>query len=177
MEQRRKSGLGPVKLAPEHVSKQRVIAVPASTCIQGDDEQVGSLHLFKDQLRSACAGHSVTKPSRHPIQDRSSHQEGPDVGRLPVKHLGNEIVDDLPVVAGERTDLPVDVLVPAERKPGKVHPRSPAFGPLLQNTNVFGLKVNVECLLEQSRRLGLSKAKLFGAKLGHLPPCSQPGER
>src|SRR6188508_2829654 len=86
------------------IAKEMVIAVPLPPVIEGDQEEVGSLQDFEDGLAVALAGDGIAERRSQAVEDGGANQERPDVVRLPPKHLLYEVIDDVPVVAGERGD-------------------------------------------------------------------------
>src|SRR5215831_4333809 len=99
------------------------------------------------------------------------------MGRLMVENLGGEVIHDLAIISPESTNLAILVLVPMQRQPGEVNASRPAFGPILQHTDVLRLKAKIERLVEQSCRLCLGKTKLVGTYFRHLTPRTQSGQR
>ena len=59
-------------------------------------------------------------------------QEAPDLVRLAVEHLVDEVVDDEAVVTGEAGDEPGDVVTALQREGGELQGGDPSFGADLQ---------------------------------------------
>ena len=93
-----------------------------------------------------------------------------------LEHLFGQVVQDVPVAAGERGDEAVDVAASAQRQAGQLQPGRPAFGPRGQRR---GHRVRQRRtgprsagrgrdLLQQRRRLPRREPQFRGAQLGQL---------
>src|SRR5437660_7967647 len=62
----------------QQISKEMVIAVPASLVIQGDEEQVGVFEIFQGCLPGTRGGeqNGITKRAAQAVQDRCTQQKG-----------------------------------------------------------------------------------------------------
>jgi hypothetical protein len=176
VQQGREPGLGLVQLTAHHLREQRVIAVPAAGVVQGLQEELGPLDLLQHALRAARAGYRVAQRCAAAVQDAGAEQEGAGHRRQPAEHLGGQVVEDVPVIAGKAADEPgwVGVLVATQRQPGQIQACGPAFGPLPQRMHLLGRQGQAERPVQHLRRLGLGEAKLPGPDLGHLPAGPQP---
>jgi hypothetical protein len=93
--------------------------------------------------------------------------------RLPLQHLGHQVLGDRAVTAGELGDEPYRVGVPGEGQDGEAEPGRPALGPLMQHHGrIVGQRDAASG--EELTGLVLGKAELRGANLGQLLGQPQP---
>jgi hypothetical protein len=116
------------QLEAQEVGKQLVVAKPGSLPVQRDDERVRVLQLEQDSLRVAPLREQVGKLAVHAGNDRSSQQHPLDLDRLVFQHLGEEVLADGAVAAGELVHEAVGIGVCGERDRRQAHPGRPTFG-------------------------------------------------
>ena len=118
---------------PQHVGEQVVVAVPLPPIVQRDDEQVGALQGRDHLAAVVAAGDGVTQRSGEPVENRRLQQEAANRIRLMRQHLLDQIVDEVPVVAGEPGDEAARVLAALQGERGELQRGDPPLGPLLQD--------------------------------------------
>ena len=101
-------------LVPEEFGEKRVVAVPVALPVKRDEQQVRALELIKDPVGSLCLGDGVAKRTAQPRQDRRPKQERLQLGHLARENLSGQVVDDVPIVAGERLDHAARIRPPAQ---------------------------------------------------------------
>ena len=124
------------EVGPQHVREQVVVAVPVAAVVERDQEQVGAVQRLQGGLAAGPTGHGVAQRAAQPVQQAGAQQEGADLFGLPLQHLLDQVVDDVPVVAGEAGDEGADVLSSLHREGGELERGDPAFGPSLQRGDV-----------------------------------------
>jgi hypothetical protein len=98
----RAAGLFFLQAGAEQAGEQVVIAPPDAYLIQRDQEQTLPFGLLEQYLAAVPAGHGVAQRAAEPLQHRGLQQELPHLSALPVEHLLGQVVQDVPVAAGER---------------------------------------------------------------------------
>ena len=102
----------------QHVGEQMVVAVPKAPVVERDQEQVPALEGLEHGPTAVLARHRIAERAVQPAQDRRVEQKGPDMLRLTLQDLPDQVVDDVAVVAGEAGDEAGNVvLVPASTAP------------------------------------------------------------
>ena len=82
------------------------------------------------------AGDGIAQRTAQPVQDRGLQQEVLDRVGLPLQHLLDQVVDDVPVVSGEAGDEAGDVVPALHRERRQLERRDPALGAPLQGGDV-----------------------------------------
>ena len=100
---------------PEQLTEHAVVAEPGTAGIEGHDERVGVLKVQQDPLRARGSGKQVGELAVDPVQHGGAQQQALDFRRLPLQHLGHQVLGDRAVAAGELGDEPFRVGVPGER--------------------------------------------------------------
>ena len=96
------AGLLLLQKSAEQVGEQVVIAPPATHLIQRDQEQARPFRLLQQRLAALAAGDGVAQRAVEPFQHRGLEQERPQLLVLPLEHLLGQVVQHVPVAAGER---------------------------------------------------------------------------
>jgi hypothetical protein len=109
-----------------------VVAKPGTAGVERDDECVGVLEVEQDPFRSGCAGEEVGQLTIDPVQYRGTQQQALYLRRLPVEHLGQQILRDRPIAAGELGHEPVRPGVPGQGQRGQSQSGRPPLGSLVQ---------------------------------------------
>ena len=106
----------------KQISKEVVIAVPASLVVLRDDEQVGALDIFQGCLpgNGWVEQNGIAKRPAQAIKDRCAQQESLDAFGLLVQDLFHQIVQHEMVAAGEGLDEAGDVLMSLHGKRGQL---------------------------------------------------------
>ena len=174
------AGLFLLQAGAEQVGEQVVVAPPAADLIQRHQEQPGPLDLLQQRLAPGPAGDRVAQRTGQPFQHRGLQQEGAHLLGLALEHLLGQVVQDVPVAAGERGHEPGDVRLAAQRQRGQLQPGCPAFGPRGQRRHICSGQRHVGYgghLPQQRRGLLNGELQLSRAELGQLPAGPTPGQR
>ena len=160
----------------EQVGEQVVIAPPAAHLIQRDQEQPRPFGLFEQRLAALAAGDGVAQRAAEPLQHRGLEQEPPQLLVLPLEHLFGQVVQDVPVAAGERGHEAGGIVVSAQGQRGQLQPGRPALGPGRQRRH-RRIRQGRHRVLEQLPGLRGRKPQLGRAYLGQLVAGPQPRQR
>src|SRR5689334_8020385 len=95
----------------EDFGKEAVIAVPVASAIQRNDKEVAPLQGCEAHLALLLAGDGIAQLSIQPVENGGLEQEVADAFVLTLQDFFYEIVRDVPVIPGERTDEGVNVLI------------------------------------------------------------------
>ena len=161
---------------PQQVGEEMVIAPPAPDIVQLDHEQPGPVHLFEQFLAVVAARDRVTQRPAQTFQHRRLEQEVPQVGALPFEDLLTQVVQDVPVAAGESGHEAHDVGLVAQGQRGQLQPDGPALGPLGQRGHRGKVEFGHD-LAEQFGRLIQVEPEIGCAHLTQLAPAPVPGQR
>ena len=130
-----------------------VIAVPLPRLIQGHDEQIGLIQFQQDVVAARALGlaksHGIAERRAKAVQDGRFEQKVLHVGRLPLKNLFDQVVQDVAMAAGKGLHQPVHVVVTSKRQGRQVQSGDPPFGAPLQSNNVG--RREIELHLSRSR--------------------------
>ena len=110
-----------------------VVAVPLPSLVERQQEQVGLFQLAEEAGRALAVGDGIAQVGRQPFKDRRAEQEASERWWLRVQQLCPQVVDDVPVAAGEALDAGVGIGMALERERGEVQARGPAFGAIVQD--------------------------------------------
>ena len=161
------------QLQLQQVGEQLVVAEPGPPRIQRDHERVGLLELLQEPLPARASGEQVGQFAVHPVQYRGPQQQPPDLLRLPVEHLGQQVLRHRPLAAGELGREPVRVRMPGQRQRRQPQPRRPALGTVIQQPE-GGAGQLYPGRFEQRPRLLAGEPQVGRADLGELPRQPQP---
>ena len=172
---RRAPGLLLLQAGAEQVGEQVVIAPPAAHLIQRDQEQARPLRLLQQRLAALAAGDRVAQRAAEPVEHRRLEQERAQLLILLLEHLLGQVVQDVPVAAGERGHESSGILVSAQRQRGQLQPGRPALGPRRQRRH-RRIRQGPRRVLEQLPGLRGREPQLGLAYLGQLAAGPQPGQ-
>ena len=129
----------PLEPVPQQVAEELVIAVPVPFVVEGDDEQVGALDGRQRLLAGAGRGleDGIAEWPAQAVEDGGAQQEGPDLGRLPLQDLLEQVVQHEAVAAGERADEPGRVGDPLDGDGRHLQAGDPALGAGVQRRDVL----------------------------------------
>src|SRR5215212_652796 len=99
-----------------------MVAIPLTPVIERDDEEVASFQVFKHCLRVTFPRECIAERGAEPVENRGSNKEAPDVFRLGLQYLVDEIVGDVAIVAGEGIDESANVGARLHGKCGQLEP-------------------------------------------------------
>ena len=141
-----------------------VVAPPAPDVVELHHEQTGPVHLFEQFLAVVAAGDRVAERPAETFQDRRLEEEVPEVLPLPAENLLGQVVQDVPVAAGEGGHETGHVGLGTQRQRRQLQPHGPAFGAFGQRGRDREIKVGRD-LAEQLRRLVEVEPEIGGAHL------------
>ena len=173
MQLRHAAGLLFLQAGAQQVGEQVVIAPPAAHLVQRHQEQARPLHLLQQRLAALAAGNRVAQRAGQPLQHRGLQQERPYVLALLFEDLLGQVVQDVPVAAGERGHESGGIVLSAQRQRGQLQPRCPALGPGRQRRHRRAGEGRGD-LLEQRRCFSRGEPQVGGAHLGQLAARPQP---
>ena len=150
-----------------------VVAEPRPPGIERHDERVRVLQRQQDALRARAAGQQIGQFTVDPVEQGSAQQQLLDVGGLTVQHLGQQVLGDGAVAAGELRDETLGIGVPGQRNRREPQARGPPFRSLLQQRRP-GLGQRDARGVQQLAGFALGKAQVRRADLGELARQAHP---
>jgi hypothetical protein len=121
----------------------------------------------QDAFRSGRAGEQIGQFAVDPVQQGRAQQQTLYVGRLPLQHLGHQVLGDRTVTAGELGDEPFGIRVPGQGEHGEPQTGRPPLGALVQQAgHMVGQHDSGGA--QELAGLGLREAQLRGADLGQF---------
>ncbi len=166
-----------LQIGGEYVGKEMVVAKPVARAIQRYDKEVASLQAIQQRGAVALAGYGIAERAAQAVENRGLEQKRAHAFRLPLQNFFNQIVHDVPVVAGKSSDEVGNVLAPAHGKRRQLQSCNPAFGARLQDGYLLQREIQVHDLIEKASGFGGGEAQIGGAHFGHLAARAQSGER
>ena len=165
------------QLMPQQAAEQVVIPEPAVLVVQRDQEQVGTMY-FADQFCAVGPSRELVAQRRaHTVEDGGHQEELTHQGGLARQHLVAEIVDDVPVRAGETLDKGRRVSPAAQPQGRQLQACGPSLGPRQQPEHVPLRQLRLEPVTEEFPCLAGAEPEIFGPQLGHITAHSEPAER
>ena len=161
------------QLQLQQVGEQLMVAEPGPPRVQRDHERACLLELLQDPLPARALGQQVGQFAVHPLQHRGPQQQPPDRLGLPLQHLGQQVLRDRALAAGELGREPVRIRVPGQRQRRQPQPRRPALGPVIQ-PGQRRIGERYPRRREQRPRLLQGEAQVGRADLGELALQPQP---
>src|SRR6185295_5664045 len=95
-------GLSPDKLVSQELAEEMVIAIPLAPRVERYEEEIRALDPLEQLDRVGALRDGIAERPREPVENGCPEQERSDVIRLAGEHLVEQVVDDLPIIAGER---------------------------------------------------------------------------
>jgi hypothetical protein len=167
----------PLQPRKQQLGEQVVVAPPAAHLVQRHQEQVGRLDPLQQLLAVGPAGDRIAQRTAQPRQHRRLQQELAHLRWLTLQHLLGEVVQDVPVAAGERRHEPGRIGAATQRQRGQLQPGDPPFGASRQRRQAGRRQLQPGGLPQQGGRLVGGEAQVGGAQLGQLPASAHPGQR
>src|SRR5438132_7563071 len=157
----------------QHVCKEVVVAIPTSTIVQRDYEQVRPLQRLQHGLPSPIVqpGYGIAQRATQTFEDGGVLEKTPDSVALPLQEFFHQVVDDVAVVASEARNELGDVGPPLYREGRKLQRGNPSFSASLQRSNILCRQLEADCLVEVRRRLIGGEAQIGGTDLDELALC------
>ena len=149
-----------------------VVAKPGALGVERDDERVRVFELQQDPFRARAAGQQIGQLPVDPVEQGGAQQQILDVGGLALQHLGDQVLGDRAVAAGELGDEPLRVGVTGQGDCREPQARGPPFGPLVQQRRP-GLGQRDARGVEKLAGFALGKAQVGRADLGQLAGQAQ----
>jgi hypothetical protein len=153
------------QLAAEQLRHELVVAERPIPIRDPRDERVRTLEPGEQSGAVMAVGKCVSEVRSEAVDDARAHEELPHPPRLAGQHLGDEVVGERPVVAGERVDERGHVLHAARREGGDAKPGGPALGAPPQPIREHR-RERLSERREQVGRLGRRECELIGPDLG-----------
>ena len=125
-----------VQLGAQQVAHQRVEAEPAGPALDAFEHRVLAREPLELPRAAAAAAEHVRELAADGVGERDPQQEGPLAVRLVIEHLGEQVVGDGRVGAGEVRDEAARVRVPAQREHRHPQAGRPALGAPQQRAGV-----------------------------------------
>ena len=120
----------------QHVGEEMVVAVPKAPVVERDQEQVRPIEGLEHGPTIVLTRHGIAERAVQPAQDRRVEQKAPNMLRLTLQDLTDQVVDDVPVVAREAGDEAGDVSSSLHRQRCQLERGDPSFGASLQSGDV-----------------------------------------
>ena len=122
---------------------------------------------MQDPLRAGGADEGVGERAVHPLEDRGAQQQPPHLVGLPLEHLGQQVLGDGALAAGELGDEPLGLGMPASESAAS---RSPAAQPSVRawSSDTPWSESATPDVGEQLPRLLEREAQIGGPHLGQL---------
>ncbi len=165
-------GQRPAQLQPQEIREQVVVAEPRPLGVQRFDERVRIFEAQQDPFRARPAGQQVCQFPVDPVEQGGAQQQILDVGRLAVQHLGEQVLGDHAVAAGELRDEPLRVGMADQGEHREPQARGPPFRPLVQQRDP-GLRQHDARGVEEFAGFVPGKAQVRRADLGQLAGQAQ----
>ena len=146
------------KLRVQTRAEQVVVAVPVASVIERDHEQIRAREHLELSRRTRRLRDRVTQRTAHPLKDRRAQQQPARIRVEVGQDLLAEVVDDVPVIAGEPHDELVPVGAVAKRQPREIHGCRPALRTLMQRGHVLVGELEPEEIVEQHRGFGPARS-------------------
>jgi hypothetical protein len=166
-------GQRPAQLQPQEIREQVVVAEPRALGVQRFDERVGVLEVEQDPFRARPAGQQIGQFTVDPLEQAGAQQQILDLVWLAFQHLGDQVLGDRAVAAGELGDEPRGVGVASQGDRREPQARGPSLRPLAQQRRA-GLGQRDPGGLEKLAGLALGEAQIRRADLGQLAGQAQP---
>jgi len=161
----------------EQVGEQVVVAPPAAHLIQRQQEQVRPLDALQQLLAVGAAGDCVAQRPTQPLQHRGLQQELAHLFRLAFQQLLAQVVQDVPMAAGELFHEGLGVGALPQRQGGQLQPHRPPFGAGLHGGDHLRRQVEPPHLAQERRRLLVGEPQVGGAQLDQLARGTKPRQR
>src|SRR5688500_20164631 len=105
-----------------------MVAIPRVAIVERDDEEVPSFEVFEERVGVAFPSDGLAQWAAEPVENGGSQKEAPDVFRLGLQYLFDQVIGDGPVVAGEGVDEATNVVARLHRKSRELERCDHAFG-------------------------------------------------
>ena len=165
--------LGPAQFEAQEVREEVVAAERGPRGVERHDEHARVLEVLQNPLAADVAGQYVGQWPVDAFEDRRAQQEPPDIRGLSAEHLGEQVLGDGPLTAGELDREALRIPVPGKQQGGKAQPGGPALRALVQQ--IEGRLRQMDPLrIEESPGLVEREAEVVGAEFGDPVLQAQP---
>ncbi len=160
-------GHRPAQLQPQQIREQMVVAKPRPLGVERDHKRVRILEFQQNAFRAGPAGQQIGQFAVYPVEQGGAQQQILDIVGLAVQHLGDQVLGDRAVAAGELSDetLRVGVISQGERREPQT--RGPPFGPQVQQRRP-GIGQRNTRGIEKLAGFALAEAQICRPDLGQL---------
>ena len=155
----------------QQLGEQAVVAEPLAMTVHTEDEPIGALQGGERVRAVAVAGQRVGEAAAHAVDQRRAQEERAQPWRLAIEHLGDEVVGDHAIVAGELGHELVRVLAALETQRREPQAGAPTLRPRVERLDQL-LVEGQAVRLEQLMRLALREREVGRADLGE--PAAHP---
>ena len=154
------------KLGLQEAAEQVVIAVPLATSVEWNEEQIRPLDPGKRLAAPRSVGHGVAQRRAEPGQDRGLQQEALDLRLEGREDLLAEIIDEMPVVAGELQERGTLIRLRPEPEHREVDGRDPTLRPGGQQRQLGVVQAEVLGDPNEARRFLRRQPQIVRSNLG-----------
>ena len=162
-----------------------MVAIPATPVVQGNEKQVVAIQVSQYLLSRDRQGilfdiqNRITQRPTQARQDGRVEQKGLNVRRLAVQDFFDQIVEDIAVVSGQRSNemVPARILQTLHRQRSQLQAGDPALGTVFECRDLCRRQIELHHLVEESRGLFLRESQVDRSYLGQLPADPQARER
>ena len=156
------------QLRCEDVGEEVMVAIPLAPVVQRHDKEVATIERLQPRAAVLLAGHGITQRAVEAVENGGLKEETAHGFGLALKHLFDQIVKNVAVVARESTDEGGDILMALEGEGGQLQTGDPAFGALFQGADIVGRETQAHHYGEKCCGLSAGEAQVGGPKLGQL---------
>jgi len=126
------SRLGPAQLQLQQVGEQVMVTEPRPRHIQRHHKRVRLFQILQHPLPARASRQQIGQLPVDAFQHAGPQQKPPHLLRLPVKHLGQQVLGHRPLAAGELLGEPLRIRMPGQRQRRQPQPRRPPLRPVHQ---------------------------------------------
>ena len=174
-----------IECCTQKLGKKPVVMVPLASMVERSQEDVCCFQLFEHQVAVLSPRHCIAKRGGQPVQDRRLAQEVANRLRLPLDHLGHQVVHDVAVITGEGSDEGFGlrwILLQGQCLQGQgcqLQAGDPAFGAGFERRHYPAGEAQTHRLVQENGCLLARETQVALPDLGHLASGTQPwqGER
>ena len=147
------------QLGAQQLAHQRVVGEPAAGAADRGHHRVAPHQVRQPCCAIAAFGEHVGQVAGEGIHDRRPQQEGPQIGRLAVEQLFEEVVGDRLVGRRESGDVRLGLRVVAQGERRQPQRRGPAFGATAEHGELVRVERRAR-MLEQLSGLVLGEGQM-----------------
>ncbi|MNN05019.1 hypothetical protein D3C81_1177630 [compost metagenome] len=152
----------------QEAAEQTVVAEPLLLRVGWLDEQVGAQQLFDQPGAVAALGEGVAQRRAEAVEDAGLQQEQTDLIALAGEDVFGQVLGQLLVAAGKRTDDIGQGAAAVERQGGQEQTGDPAFADVLQPRYLFVADRQLAAATQVRPGLLRAQTQRFGVNVQHL---------